>query len=275
MNINLQSVSFSYPGGVKALDNINLSILSGEKTAIVGQNGAGKTTLVRHLNGLLKPDTGFVEIGGNQTAEKSVAELATRVGYVFQNPDDQLFCRTVKDEIIFGPTNLKYPVDEIRRLVDDAIALTELTGKQEINPYDLSPTWRKMVTMASIIAMDTPILILDEPTTGQDANSILRIANIVRTLHQRGKTILTITHDIDFCAEHFDRVIVMGQGKILLDGPVAEVFTQEAILASTYVEPPQITRLGKVLGLQEFVHTPADLIRVVEKQLNPQDVNPK
>ncbi len=265
MNFSIKNLSYTYPSGVQALNGISLDVHAGEKLAIVGQNGGGKTTLVRHLNGLLKPTQGTVMVGDWDTQEISIAQMATRVGYVFQNPDDQLFCRTVKDEITFGPTNLKYPADQIKQLVNDAIALTELTGKEEINPYDLSPTWRKMVAMASILAMDTPILILDEPTTGQDANSILRIAHIVRTLHQRGKTILTITHDIDFCAEHFDRVIVMGQGKILLDGPVAEVFTQETILASTYVAPPQITRLGNTLELTKFVSTPADLVDVIEE----------
>jgi energy-coupling factor transport system ATP-binding protein len=265
VKISLKGVSFAYPGGVKALDDITLSVAAGEKIAIVGQNGAGKTTLVRHLNGLLMPDSGTVEIGELTTTEKSVAELAARVGYVFQNPDDQLFRRTVKDEIIFGPTNLKYPAERIKQLLENALALTNLAGKEEINPYDLSLTWRKMVTLASIIAMDTPILILDEPTTGQDANSIQRIGNIVQTLNQQGKTIITITHDIDFCAENFDRIIVMGQGKILLDGPAAEVLSQETVLANTDVQPPQITRLGKRLGLKEFVSTPMELIEVIER----------
>lgn len=268
MQINLKDVSFTYPGGVKALDHISLWISPGEKVAIIGQNGAGKTTLVRHLNGLLLPDAGTVEIGDTNISSKSVAELASRVGYVYQNPDDQLFRRTVKDEITFGPANLKYPAERIKTLLEEAVSLTDLTGKEDVNPYDLSLTWRKMVTLASIISMDTPILIFDEPTTGQDANSIRRIGNIIETLHQRGKTILTITHDIDFCAEHFDRVIVMGQGKILLDGPVAEVFIQREILASTDVQPPQITRLGEKLGLQKFVNTPADLIDVIEELRN-------
>jgi energy-coupling factor transport system ATP-binding protein len=137
--------------------------------------------------------------------------------------------------------------------VKDALALTELSDKTETNPYDLSPTWRKMVALASIISMDTDIVIFDEPTTGQDAVNVARIANVIKALRERGKTVITITHDIDFCAENFERVIAMSQGKILLDGKANDILGQEEILATTYVDPPQLTRLGKRLGFRETV----------------------
>lgn len=253
MKIKISNLQFSYSQNVQALNGISLSINAGEQVAIVGQNGAGKTTLVRHLNGLLKPTSGSVTIGDWDTTKYSVAKLASRVGYVFQNPDEQLFSRDVLTEIQFGPKNLGYEKNKIDELVKRALSLTELNDKTETNPYDLSPTWRKMVALASIIAMDTPIVIFDEPTTGQDFTNISRIANVIAELKKEGKTVIAITHDIDFCAENFERVIALGNGKVLLDGKSHEVLGQEEILSQTYVDPPQLTRLGKRLGLKETV----------------------
>jgi energy-coupling factor transport system ATP-binding protein len=269
MNIKVDNLHFTYPNGVTALAGVSLRITAGEKIAIVGQNGAGKTTLVRHFNGLLQPTQGSVSIGDWDTRQHSVAQLARRVGYVFQNPDDQLFARTVADEIRVGPKNLGYPPEQIETLVETAIALCELEGEQAENPYDLSPAWRKMVALASIIAMDTPILILDEPTTGQDARSIARIVRIVQTLHEQGKTVVAITHDIDFCAENFRRIVVMGEGRILLDDDPHQVFAQEEILASTYVEPPQLARLGKRLGFDEPACTVEEFIAQLQARRAP------
>lgn len=253
MRIEIKDLQFSYPAGVQALYGISLVIEPGEQVAIVGQNGAGKTTLVRHFNGLLQPTSGEIKIGDWDTRQLSVAKLASRVGYVFQNPDEQLFSRDVKTEVAFGPKNLGFTNEQTEGLVNEALEMTELSDKMDTNPYDLSPTWRKMVAIASIIAMDTPIVIFDEPTTGQDAANIARIANVIKMLHERGKTVITITHDIDFCAENFERVIAMAKGKILLDGDANEILGQEDILATTYVDPPQLTRLGKKLGLESTI----------------------
>lgn len=265
MNIEVSNLQFTYPSGVQALDGISLSIASGEQVAIVGQNGAGKTTLVKHFNGLLLPTSGQVAIGGWNTKEHSVAQLARRVGYVFQNPDEQLFSKNVGIEVAFGPRNLGYDAERIGALVKDALAMTELADKTETNPYDLSATWRKMVALASVIAMDTEIVIFDEPTTGQDAANVARIANVIRTLRGRGKTVVTITHDIDFCAENFERVIALSQGKILLDGKANDVLGQEEILATTYVEPPQLTRLGKRLGFKETVRNQEEFLNALQQ----------
>jgi energy-coupling factor transport system ATP-binding protein len=265
MRIEINDLHFSYPTGVQALRGVSLTIEAGEQVAIVGQNGAGKTTLVRHFNGLLQPTSGDVKIGDWDTRGYSVAKLASRVGYVFQNPDEQLFSRDVKTEVAFGPKNLGYSSEQVAVLVNEALAMTELSEKTETNPYDLSPTWRKMVAIASIIAMDTPIVIFDEPTTGQDAANIARIANVIKVLRGRGKTVVTITHDIDFCAENFERVIAMSQGKILLDGKANEVLGQEGILATTYVDPPQLTRLGKRLGFKETVRNEEEFLSVLKK----------
>lgn len=260
MKIEIQDLRFTYPTGLEALCGISLRIEAGEQVAIVGQNGAGKTTLVRHLNGLLQPASGTVRIGDWDTKAYPTAKLAARVGYVFQNPDEQLFSRDVGSEVRFGPHNLGYEKDKTDELVRRALALTELSDKVEINPYDLSPTWRKMVALASVIAMDTPIVIFDEPTTGQDSVNVGRIGQVIAALRQEGKTVITITHDIDFCAENFERVIALANGQVLLDGTAGEVLSQEEMLAKTYVDPPQLTRLGKRLGLKETVRNQQEFL---------------
>jgi energy-coupling factor transport system ATP-binding protein len=266
MRIEINDLHHTYPGGVNALNGISLAIETGEQVAIVGQNGAGKTTLVKHLNGLLQPTSGSVLIGDWDTSQHQVAKLASRVGYVFQNPDEQLFTKNVHQEISFGPKNLGYESEKVQSLVEDALKLTSLSDQKETNPYDLSPTWRKMVALASIIAMDTPIIIFDEPTTGQDAANIARMADAIAVLHERGKTVITITHDIDFCAENFERVIALAKGKVLLDGPANEVLGQEEILAHTYVDPPQLTRLGLRLGLDEVVRNQNEFLNAYKKR---------
>ncbi len=262
MKIEIKDLRFTYPAGVEALRGVWMTIEPGEQVAIVGQNGSGKTTLVKHLNGLLRPTSGSVLIGDLDTKDKktTVAKLARYVGYVFQNPDEQLFSPTVGEEVAFGPHNLKFDEEKTQKLVDDALKLVELSNKKATNPYDLSPTWRKMVALASIISMDTSVVILDEPTTGQDAANVARIANVIAELKKRGKTVITITHDIDFCAENFDRVIALAQGQVLLDGPAGETLSQEEVLARTYVDPPQLTRLSKRLGLKKPVRNQEEFL---------------
>lgn len=261
MNISIKDLRFTYPTGLEALKGISLAIEPGGQVAIVGQNGAGKTTLARHFNGSLKPTSGSVSVGGWETTKYSVAKLASRVGYVFQNPDEQLFSRDVLTEVSFGPKNLGYAKEKVEELVKRALALTELNDKAETNPYDLPPTRRKMVALASIIAMDTPIVIFDEPTTGQDAVHVARIAQVIAELKREGKTVIAITHDIDFCAENFERVMALSNGQVLLDGPAREVLGEEETLARTYVEPPQLTRLGKRLGLKDTVTTQEEFLQ--------------
>ena len=267
MKIEIKDLHHTYPAGVKALNGISLTIEAGEQVAIVGQNGAGKTTLVKHLNGLLQPTSGSVLIGDWDTKKHQVAKLASRVGYVFQNPDEQLFTKNVHRKFHLGRRIWAMTNEKVEALVEDALELTELTDQKETNPYDLSPTWRKMVALASIIAMDTPIVIFDEPTTGQDAANIARMANAIAALRERGKTVITITHDIDFCAENFERVIALSQGQVLLDGPANEVLGQEEILAQTYVDPPQLTRLGLRLGLKEVVRNQEEFLNAYKKRI--------
>jgi energy-coupling factor transport system ATP-binding protein len=267
MRIQIQDLHYTYPAGVEALRGLSLTFEPGEQVAIVGQNGSGKTTLVKHLNGLLRPTAGSVRIGDLDTKDRkvTVARLAREVGYVFQNPDEQLFSQTVADEVAFGPRNLGFDPQKTQSLAAEALALVELTDRKDVNPYDLSSTWRKMVALASVLSMDTPVVILDEPTTGQDAASVARIARVVAELRKRGRTVITVTHDIDFCAENFERVIALAQGQVLLDGPAGSVLGQEKILAQTYVEPPQLTRLGKRLGFRKTVRNQDEFLAALRK----------
>ncbi|MFQ5856450.1 MAG: energy-coupling factor ABC transporter ATP-binding protein [Anaerolineae bacterium] len=251
MNITLHDVSFTYPAGVVALREVNLTITSGEAIAIIGENGAGKTTLAKHLNGLLKPERGRVHLGDWDTREHTVAQLARRVGYAFQNPDDQLFERTVWAEVAFGPRNLGQSEAEVGSGVEAALSQVGLEAEARHHPYDLHISQRKLVALAAILAMRTPVVILDEPTTGQDARGLARIGGIVEALKAEGRTVITISHDIDFCAEHFERVVVMSRGRVLGDGPAGTILAQGDLLARAHVEPPQLARLAAALGLAD------------------------
>jgi energy-coupling factor transport system ATP-binding protein len=253
--IQVDHLYYTYPAGVEALRGVALQIAPGEQVAIIGQNGSGKTTLVKHFNGLLRPSRGTVRIGDWPTHEHSVAQLAGRVGYVFQNPDDQLFKTRVEDEVRVGPANLHLPPDQVDRQVQHALALLGLVDKAAQHPYDLTPAWRKRVAIAAVVAMGTPILVLDEPTTGQDHAAVQELGRVLAALRSEGHTIITISHDIDFVAAHFDRIVVMGQGQVLLDGTPGEVFAQPGLLARTYVEPPQIARLADRLEVGRGIYT--------------------
>jgi energy-coupling factor transport system ATP-binding protein len=249
VEIRVLDLAFTYPSGVEALRAVSLQIEAGEQVAIVGQNGAGKTTLVKHLNGLLKPTAGSVWVGGLDTRTHSVAQLAARVGYVFQNPDDQLFQSRVETEVMFGPKNLGWESERVAARVKAALEQVGLEAAADRHPYDLSPGERKRVALAAVLAMETPVIVLDEPTTGQDFAGVQLVGEIVDRLKKEQRTIITISHDIDFCAEHFERVIVMAKGEILADGPSRSILAKTEVLAETFVEPPQVMRLAHRIGM--------------------------
>lgn len=255
MQIDITDLHFTYPTGVEALRGVSLHIDPGEQVAIIGQNGSGKTTLVKHLNGLLQPTRGTVRVGDWLTGEQSVAQMAARVGYVFQNPDDQLFKTRVEDEVRVGPLNLKLPPDQVAAQTEHALHLLGLLERRDLHPYDLTPAWRKRVAIAAVLAMNTPIVVLDEPTTGQDYATAQELGQVLDALRDEAKTVIAISHDIDFVATHFSRIVVMGQGQVLVDGAPARVFAQADLLAGAYVEPPQMTRLARRLGMDTIVYS--------------------
>jgi energy-coupling factor transport system ATP-binding protein len=246
-----------YDGGVRALDGVDVAIEAGERVALIGQNGSGKTTLVRHFNGLLRPTEGRVFVGDDDAAGRTVARLAHSVGLVFQDPDRQIFRSGVRSEVEFGPRNLGLRGTELAAAVDAALAVTGLAERADSNPYDLGPSERKLLALASVLAMRTPIVVIDEPTTGQDMRGVIVVERVLAELREAGRTVVAISHDMRFVAEQFDRILVMRQGRIVLDGPPATVFDASSweVLRSTFVEPPLVARLGASLGLGS---TPTD-----------------
>jgi energy-coupling factor transport system ATP-binding protein len=268
--LDLASVGFVYPDGTRALDGVDLTIESGESVAIVGQNGSGKSTLVRHLNGLLRPSVGRVLHDGEDVVGLRAAALASRVGIVFQNPDRQIFAGKVRDEVAFGPRMLGRSGADATAAGTRALEAVGLSDAVDANPYDLGYSRRKLLSIASILAMDTPVVVLDEPTTGQDARGIARVQQVLADLIGAGRTVIAISHDMRFVAESFARVVVMGGGRVLLDGTPSDVFAEAAwpVLASTYLEPPYTARVGARLGLGP-TPTEATLIQALSARGRP------
>ena len=248
---NIEHLKFQYLENVPVLQDVNLTI-DNRPTAIVGQNGAGKTTLVKLLKGLLKPISGNIYYVGDDIAQKTVAMLAGEIGYVFQNPDDQIFKYHVIDEVMFGPQNIGMTKEQAKEKALQALELVGLKQLADENPYDLELSERKLVAIASVLAMDTKVLILDEPTIAQDWKGRTIIQNIIKDLSKQGKTVIAILHDMDFVAESFERVIVMAHGKVLADGTKEEVFAQKDILRQARIDQPYLTKLCQQLGYKNL-----------------------
>jgi energy-coupling factor transport system ATP-binding protein len=248
--INVDDVSFAYaPGMPPALDHVSLQIHKGDFLALLGQNGAGKTTLAKTFNGLLQPERGSVLVGGLDTRHANVARLASLVGYCYQNPDHQIFNRTVALEAAYGPRNLGLPPDEVTRRVNHALQLVGLADKKDAAPLLLGKGERQKLAVASVLAMGSPILVVDEPTTGLDFRGIRNIMNLLRQWNQEeGRTIVIITHDLHIVAEYVPRAVVMAQGKVLIDGPTRAVLSNSAVLSLAGLKPPQITRVAQRLS---------------------------
>jgi len=257
--IEVKDLEYVYPGNIKALDSISLEIREGEFLAIIGQNGSGKTTLAKHFNGLLKPSKGEVRIAGEDTKRKQVSELGKIVGYVFQNPDHQIFADTVEDEVAFGPRNLGIPRDKISLFVEDALKEVGLEGYERYDPFSLTKGERQRVAVASILAARPRVVILDEPTTGLDYREQKSIMELLQNLNRKGHTIIIITHSLWVVAEYAKRVLVLHKGKILLDDQTRKVFSQEEKLDQSFLRLPEIIRLSNRMGrtllsLDEFKH---------------------
>ena len=248
--IRCQDLSFSYPNGLEALKNINLTISRGEYVAFVGQNGSGKTTLVKHFNGLLKPTRGSVQVFGEETRDKKVSTLARKVGYVFQNPDDMLFCSSVMEEVAYGPTMLGSKEAEVKEKVESIIHELGLDSQKETHPFALSLGDRQRLAVACVLSLDPEVFAFDEPTTGQDYFGGESIMELIDQLHAKGKTILIITHDMPLVAEHAQRVVVINQGQIALEGTPKQVFSQTESLHRLSLRSPQVTLLAQNLGLK-------------------------
>ena len=238
----VKDLRFSYVKGREVLHGLNLA-LDHRPTAIIGQNGAGKTTLVRVLKGLLKPDSGEIRYQGENLETKTVAELASRVGYVFQNPDDQIFKYKVLEEVRFGPLNIGMSPQEAEASAHEALRMVGLDEKAGENPYDLELSDRKMVAIASVLAMNTDVIILDEPTIAQSWNDREKIREIIQAKAAEGKLVIAILHDMDFVASSFARVIAMAHGEILADDTPAEIFRNHPVLEKAALAAPPLYEL--------------------------------
>ena len=258
--IEFKNVSFQYPNGFSAVENVDFEIQQGEKLAIVGQNGAGKTTTVKMMNGLLKPTDGTVLVDGMDTKDYTTAQLSRVTGYVFQNPDEQIFHNTVRAEIEFGPGVLGFDVDKIREKTEWAAQICGLTEHLEENPYNLPLSIRKFVTIASVLAMDEKILVLDEPTAGQDLNGLKCLENILNELEKKGTTVITITHDMEFVVNKFPVVFVMVRENLLKSGAAREIFEDDELLAESMLKCSYISSLASRLGIVQDIMSQEEMV---------------
>jgi cobalt transport protein ATP-binding subunit len=237
--VEVRNLHFSYgPGLPEVLRGVDLTVRRGEFVALLGQNGAGKTTLAKHFNGLHKPTGGSVEVGGRPVARQTLAEVARTVGYCYQNPDHQIFSASVEKEVGFGPSNLGYPPDTVASLVDDALALVGLTHLRKAHPFSLGRGQRQLVAVASVLAMNPPMLVIDEPTTGMDRTGSTRIMELLSRWASDGRSIIAITHDMDIVSEYIPRSVVMTDGQIVADGPTQDVFREAPVLRRAHLVAP-------------------------------------
>ncbi|MBL7164054.1 MAG: ATP-binding cassette domain-containing protein [Anaerolineales bacterium] len=262
--IQCRNLEHTYPNGVKALNGIDLDIYEGEIVAIVGQNGSGKTTLAKHLNGLLTPTNGDVMVNGMHTKEQGVFKIGQKVGYVFQNPDHQIFSELVYDEIAFGPQLRQVPEEEVDQRVKEALEAVGLTGFEQEDPFSLTKSGRQRVAVASVLAVQPDVLILDEPTTGLDYKEQRSMMDMVRRLNDQGSTIIFVTHHMWVVAEYAHKVFVIKDGRILLDGTTRKVFAQEETLQASYLRPPHFVQFSNQLG--KIFLSPDEMISCIERK---------
>lgn len=252
--VELRGVRFAYPSRTEALRDVSLAIPAGQTVALVGQNGSGKSTLARTLIGLLRPQAGAVLIHGRPVGRRSVGELARAVGYVFQNPDHQIFAPSAREEIAFGPRNLGLKGEALAQRVSEALAAFGLQEVADLPPAVMGYGVRRLVTLASVWAMQPDIWVLDEPTTGLDARHTGQLLAQLRSLAAAGRTVLFITHDLRLAAEIAQRVVVLHRGRVVLDGPPTEVLADAERLAPLGLRPPPIARLSAALAVHGFPH---------------------
>ena len=270
--ITVENVSFSYPDGPEILHDVNLQIKDGEFVAIMGENGAGKTTLIKMFNGLLKPDEGRVLIDGTPTktppkklhrfrvhrdVDRSVAQLSRNVGLIFQNPDHQLFAETVAEELAFSLRNFGFSEDVTQRRITSLLTALDLDRYASSSPFILSGGERKRVALAAVLAWDPKHVVMDEPTIGQDFLQKDRLRNFIVQLESQGKTVIIVTHDIEFVAECKPRVVLLSQGRVIGDGPAVNILTNSTLIDRASLVMPQIASLMN--NLQEL-HAPPDII---------------
>jgi energy-coupling factor transport system ATP-binding protein len=246
--ILVEGAWFTYPDGPTALRGVSLKVNDGELVAIMGENGAGKTTLVKCFNGLLKPQKGLVVVNGLDTRKATVAELSRKVGFVFQNADHQLFSDTVHSEVSFALKNFGFLRNQIQRRVGQILRSMDLEKYRNASPFSLSGGERKRVALASTLCFDPETIVLDEPTIGQDGSQKKKLGQLIQSLNREGKTVIVVTHDVEFAAEYARRIIAMAKGEIIADGPPNKILTNPQILDKCALLAPQITQLAQKIS---------------------------
>lgn len=246
--IEIKGLVHQYENGFRALRGVDLTVRKGEFVAVLGQNGSGKTTLVKHLNGLLMPTEGSVTVAGLDTRKTSIYQLGKIVGYVFQNPDHQIFAGKVRDEVAYGPKLHGVPEDEIQARVADALKAVGLEGSEEEDPFSLTKGERQRIAVASVLATKPQIIILDEPTTGLDYREQKSMMDLIKRLNEMGHTIIMVTHSMWVTARYAHRAVVMRDGEIFMDGKIRDVFARDRELIDAFLIPPQIVRFGNMIG---------------------------
>jgi energy-coupling factor transport system ATP-binding protein len=247
--LEVEGLTHRYPDGTEALGGVSCAIRRGEFVALLGQNGSGKTTLVKHLNGILAPTAGHIRLLGQSLRGQPATTLSRRVGLVFQNPDHQIFAERVWDEVAFGPRLQGLSEVDVRRRVEEALEAVGLTGMEDMDPFILTKGSRQQVAVASTLATEPEVVILDEPTTGLDHRELQGMMALIRRLNTAGHTIIIITHAMDIAAAYARRVILMDGGRILRDGSTRDVFADEACIGRTGLTPPPIVQVAHRLGV--------------------------
>lgn len=273
--IELESASFHYPEGPEVLSEISLSVHPGEFVALVGQNGAGKTTCAKLMNGILKPSRGAVRVAGEDTADVPSSTVARSVGYTYQNPDHQIWALKVEDELRFGPRNLGLPPETVEEQVEEALELADMQGQREAYTFSLGWGQRQKLAVAAVVAMRPQVIIVDEPTTGLDWEGSRRIMDLLAELNQAGLTVLIISHDMAIVTAYARRVVVFAGGRVIRDGPVAEVMYDIQSLAQADLRPPQFIRVALALadlGVRPAI-TPQDLTDDILTRLRADGAN--
>lgn len=245
IQLSTENLSFTYPDGTRALKNINIEIEKGEKVAIIGPNGAGKSTLFSHFNGLTEPTSGCVKIEGKPISfeKDELLKVRQKVGIVFQDPNDQLFAPTVKEDIAFGPMNLGLSYDEVEKRVEDALKMVGMENYEDKTPHHLSGGQQKRIAIAGIIAMKPELMILDEPTAGLDPDGVEKVMNIMNQLNEEGMTLIISSHDIDMISKYADKIFVLYNGEIIESGNKNKIFSDMELLKKAHLRTPITTEI--------------------------------
>lgn len=245
IQLSTENLSFTYPDGTQALKNINIEIEKGEKVAIIGPNGAGKSTLFSHFNGLTEPTSGYVKIEDKPISfeKDELLKVRQKVGIVFQDPNDQLFAPTVKEDIAFGPMNLGLSYDEVEKRVEDALKMVGMENYEDKTPHHLSGGQQKRIAIAGIIAMKPELMILDEPTAGLDPDGVEKVLNIMNQLNEEGMTLIISSHDIDMISKYADKIFVLYNGEIIESGNKNKIFSDMELLKKAHLRTPITTEI--------------------------------